>query len=57
MAESGIWRNQAYLDIIRGHILYVGIEDKAYRYDVHVNIFQRYGFVNLFAATKRRTLA
>ena len=32
------WRNQAYLDIIKGHILYVGIENKAYRYDVHDNI-------------------
>ena len=41
------WRNQAYLDIIKGHILYVGIEDKAYRYDVHVNIVQRYGFDEL----------
>ena len=41
------WRNQAYLDIIRGHILYLGIEDKAYRYDVHVNIVQRYGFDEL----------
>ena len=41
------WRNQAYLDIIKGKILYVGIEDKAYRYDVHVNIVQRYGFDEL----------
>ena len=31
------WPNQAYFDIIKGHILYFGIEDKAYRYDVHVN--------------------
>ena len=50
------WRNQAYLDIIKGHILYVGIEGKAYRYDVHVNGVQRY-LMNLLAATKRRTLA
>ena len=41
------WRYQAYLDIIRAHILYVGIEDKTYRYDVHVNIVQRYGFDEL----------
>ena len=40
-------RNQAHLDIIREKILYVGIEDKAYRYDVHVNIVQRYGFDEL----------
>ena len=28
---------------IKGHILYVGFEDKAYRYDVHDNIVQRNG--------------
>ena len=38
------WRNQAYLDIIKGYILYIGIEDKAYRYDVHDNTVQRYIF-------------
>ena len=37
------WPKQAYLDLIKGHILYVGIEDKAYRYDVHDNIVQRNG--------------
>jgi len=31
------WEKQAYLEVIRGHALYVGLEDKAYLYEVHDN--------------------
>ena len=39
--KANQWRNQAYLDFIKGHNVYIGIEDKPYRYDVHDNIVQR----------------
>ena len=32
--------------------MYVGIEDKAYRYDAHVNIVQRYGFDELVCSNE-----